>query len=353
MIRNAAIIAIAVAAAGYIFSSCGTVTHVAKLGLKQASFVVKRRPVEEVLRSGSLGEKEKEKLRLILEVKEYGEDVIGLARSRNYTMFVRVDGDALAYVLTAAYKDRLEAVRWWFPVVGSFPYLGFFDRKALEKERERLEERGFDTFVERMAAYSTLGWFLDPVFSTYLNMEDHELARMILHEMVHRTIFLRGKTSFNEQLATYVGAVGAIDFLEQKFGDDSPQKRAAIDLWHDDMLFARFVDRLAAELKALYAVEMPREEKLRRREEIFLRYREKFAALLPRFRTGSYRWFLRVELNNAVIIAVMTYHDRMELFERAQKAAGGGLRDLMRLVLAVCPGAPDPFRALEEAIAPA
>ena len=145
------------------------------------------------------------------------------------------------------------------------------------------------------------------------------------------------------------------------FGLPKPPLRLLYTLWavvlahafYNAPLFARFVDRLAAELKALYAVEMPREEKLRRREEIFLRYREKFAALLPRFRTGSYRWFLRVELNNAVIIAVMTYHDRMELFERAQKAAGGGLRDLMRLVLAVCPGAPDPFRALEEAIAPA
>ena len=102
---------------------------------------------------------------------------------------------------------------WWFPIVGRVPYRGFFSvDDALDAERD-LQKEGYDTYVRPTAAFSTLGWFNDPVLSTTLQTDDVEIVTTVLHELAHRYLFVPGQVGFNESFANFIGRVAAIQFF--------------------------------------------------------------------------------------------------------------------------------------------
>ncbi len=325
-------------------------TYITRLGYQQLRFFIARRPVEQALNDGSLSKDQQDKIRLILAARTFAERVMGLKPSTNYSQYVKLDHDILAYILTAAHKDRLESKRWWFPIVGHFPYKGFFDLKVLEKERARLEKENFDTFVQPMAAYSTLGWFLDPIFSTHLNMEDHDLATMVIHESVHLTLFVKGNIAFNEQMATFLGRMGAIRFLERFRGEGSKEAQAARNLWVDNLLFARWMKRMIADLEKLYASNIASAEKIQQREDIFWHYQEEFQRLTHQLLTDEYLWLKRAQLNNAMILALWTYMDNMDLFFQAYEIASRDLARLVALLKEVCQEKGNPIDNLRRRI---
>jgi len=320
---------------------------VAHLGYHQARLLLNRRPVEDVLRQGGLEEERELRLRLVSEVKAFAEAEIGLAESTSYTSFVEVGEGAVVTVVSASGPARLEPKTWWFPVVGRVPYKGYFDPEQARVEEARLKEVGYDTYRRGAGAFSTLGWFSDPVFSSMLDRTAARIAETIIHELTHSTVFFKGRVELNENLATFVGQEGAVRFLAGRFGPDSDECRFASDLWHDDRLFSRFVEDLARDLRALYGSDLSRREKLRRREEIFEGAKEKFAALQARLRTGSYRWFSSIPLNNAVILSMLRYGGRLELIEEIFDLCGSDLRELVRVFIEISEGGEEPEQAID------
>jgi len=323
--------------------------YVAHLGYHQAQLLLSRRPVEEVLKQGGLEGERELRLRLVSEVKAFAEAEIGLAKSASYTTFVEVGEGALVTVVSASLPDRLEPKTWWFPVVGRVPYKGYFNPDAARAEEASLRDAGYDTYRRGAGAFSTLGWFSDPVFSTMLDRTTARLAETIIHEMTHGTVFFKGKVELNENLATFVGQEGAVRFLAGRFGADSDECRGASDLWHDDRLFSRFIEELTRELRALYGLDLTSAEKLCRREEIFEGARGKFTALQAQLRTNSYQWFSAVPLNNAVILAMLRYVGRLELIKEIFSQCGSDLRELVRFFIDLNERGEDPEQAIESA----
>ncbi|MCA8961867.1 MAG: aminopeptidase [Planctomycetes bacterium] len=121
-----------------------------------------------------------------------------------YRTFVDLRGRPLVNVLVVCPPDQLTPVQWSFPVVGSFAYKGFFDREAARREERRWRDQGYETYLGRSPAFSSLGWFPDPVYSSFFEEGRPDLADLLLHELTHRTIFVPGETRINESLATYV-----------------------------------------------------------------------------------------------------------------------------------------------------
>ncbi len=150
------------------------------------------------------------------------------------------------------------------------------------------------------------------------------LANLILHEMVHATVYFKGETDFNEQLATFVGNRGAIDFLIEKYGVGSKEVAEAIHIQEDDLLFSRWVDQVCQRLSTYYAKEISRDEKLRGREEIFRSIKEEFREMKVQFKTGCYKDFEKKDLNNAVLLAYRRYIHRLEKFEALYEQLGKG-----------------------------
>jgi len=309
-------------------TGCGNLLYLSKLGWHQSSISFHSVPVEEVLEDQGVTPETKEKVRWIQDVKRFGEERLGLTRTQNYSRYYEVKG-AVLQVITASEKDRLQLYRWDFPIVGKVTYKGFFTKKDVLKEKESLEAKGYDTFVQRAGAYSTLGWLNDPIFSSMLQWDEALLANVILHEMTHATVYFKGRTDLNEQIATFVGNQGAIDFLAERYGSGSKEVTEAVHCQEDDLAFSRWVDQAYQQMSNFYARGISRDEKLRGREELFHRLSENLKQTITSFKTESYSNVANVDLNNAVLLAYRRYIHRLETLQALYEQLG---KDMPRVI---------------------
>jgi predicted aminopeptidase len=309
-------------------TGCGNLLYLSKLGWHQSSITFHSVPVEEVLENKGVDREAKEKIRFIQEVKHYGEEKLGLTKTESYSKYFEVEGPVL-HVITASEKDRLQLYHWNFPITGKVTYKSFFTKEGVLKEKRFLETKGYDTFVQRAGAYSTLGWLKDPIFSSMLQWDEAPLANLILHEMTHVTLYFKGQTDFNEQIATFVGNQGAIHFLCEKYGKGSKEVVEAIHCQEEDLAFSRWIDQACQQLSSFYAKEISRDEKLRGREELFHRLKEDFKETMGSFKTESYRNLAKVDINNAVLLAYRRYFHRLESFQVLYEQLG---KDIRRVV---------------------
>lgn len=309
------------------------------------------RPVADVLADPSVDEKAKAKLRWVLRAREFGIQRVGLAETENYTWHYDTGGKPVAWNVTACRKHAFKERRWWFPIVGSVPYLGFFDKEDALAEKGQLDEDGWDTHLSEVAAYNTLGWYVDPVFSPMLRSDEGQLASTVLHEMTHGTVYLPGQSDFDETLAEWVGNEAARELLAEAYGEGSePVKRFGEDI-EDEARFNAFLHDVRQELERLYAQEISREEKVARREAVFAQAKERFAKTLPQYYAQGYAGFLKKDLNNALILSYGRYHARTDLFDRVFEAHGRDLRATVAFFASIG-DSDDARKAMEEWLPP-
>jgi len=292
-------------------TGCGNLLYLSKLGWHQSFITFHSVPVQEVLEDQWVGEEAKEKIHFIQEVKRYGEEKLGLTRTKSYSKYFEVKGPVL-YVITASEKDCLQLYHWNFPITGEVTYKSFFTKGDVLKEQRFLETKGYDTFIQEAGAYSTLGWLKDPIFSSMLQWDEATLANLILHEMTHDTIYFKGQTDFNERIATFVGNQGVIDFLCEKYGKGSKEVIEAIHCQDDDLLFSQWIDQACQQLSRFYSREISKDEKLRERKELFQHLKEEFMEKMASLKIGGYRNFEKASINNAVLLAYRRYFHRLE-----------------------------------------
>jgi predicted aminopeptidase len=328
--------------------------YVIRAGLEEGKILSRRRSIDAVVSDPETDDAERRKLRLVVAARDFAQHVLELDAGDSYTTYSWVESDTLLLVVSAAYRDRFEARTWWFPIVGRVPYKGFFNFNEAHREAERLREDGFDTYVRPSPAFSTLGFFNDPVLNTVLRTTDVALVSTVIHELLHNTLFIPSQVSFNESFASYVGDRGAIEFFCARDGEQSDTCREARDDWADNLAFGAFLTEMVDELEQLYArTDIDSARKIELREEVFERSRRSFAEQVePTLRTRSFRGFARRPLNNATLIGIRLYYRRLDLFEQAFQHFG---HDFKRSIAAIHDAAKsnekDPFQALERALA--
>jgi len=293
---------------------CGNIVYISKLGWYQGFIAFHSVPVQQVLGNEELDEAAREKIFFIQEVKYVGERRLGLKGTDSYSKLFQTESPIL-HVVTASEKDRLRLHVWKFPIVGRVTYKGFFTGEDALKEKKSLEEMGYDTFVHGVSAYSTLGWLKDPIFSSFLDWKEEALANLILHEMTHGTVYFKGETEFNEQMATFIGNRGAIEFLAEKYGPESKEVAEAIRNQEDDFLFSEWIDHACQRLSSYYEKDISPEEKLKGREEVFQSIKEEFREIKGQFKADCYKDFEKFDINNAVLLAYRRYLYRLQKFE--------------------------------------
>ena len=313
----------------------------------QTKLMSSRRPLARVLESSKLNDEQKRKLRLIEDVKAFGEAKLGLKPTRNYSTYVELEEPYVTYIVQAAHARRLEAYKWSFPFVGKVPYKGYFRRRLAEEEAARFDPKEFDTYVRGVSAYSTLGWLQDSVLSSMLRYEDHDLAELILHESIHTTLFVKSAAEFNERLATFLGHEGMKIYYREKEGAGSAQLRAAEAETADQKLFSLFISREVKDLRRWYEEENGKvtdESKRDRLEAIQTRFVNE---ILPNLKSKSYADFARKPLNNAILLAYGTYEYDLEDFDRLFAKFGGDFAKTFDW-LKTLKDSKDPERALKE-----
>jgi predicted aminopeptidase len=332
-------------------SGCSPI-YVARAGWTEARILMGRRPISEVLEDPATDEATRHKLLLTRQARAFAIHMLGLDAGDSYTTFTRVKEDVLAWILSAAYQDRLESKTWWFPIVGRVPYRGYSSREAAEKEGRKLRREGFDTWVRPTSAFSTLGWFSDPLLSTLLAYDDVELVATVLHELSHNHLWVPDHARFNESYATFVGQVGAISFFcgPGQTPSDPENCQRARALWAEDQAFSSFLDEFVEELQAVYTrTDLTTQEKIQAREALLLATRERHASMPnpePDLRLVSN--FLAAPLNNAVLMGRMLYFHRLPDFQALLDQHGNDLPSTIETLKRGAEHAEDPFQLLPD-----
>jgi predicted aminopeptidase len=235
-------------------------------GNGQLNIVWNARPVEEFLNDPVFPDSLKQRLLLINDVRKYAIDSLGLKDTDNYKTMFDQKGEEIMWVVTASEPFQLKAKEWTFPVIGAVPYKGFFNKDLALKLREQLVAEGWDVSIRNPGGWSTLGWFNDPILSKMLERTEGDLANLIIHEMVHATIFVKDSIDFNENLATFIGDRGAENFLAFKYGTASKQYKSYFTDDDDYLKFSDHMLRGSERLDSLYQTMSP-EESIERKKE--------------------------------------------------------------------------------------
>ena len=321
-----------------------------KAGLAEARILRARRPIPEVMTDPATRPEVRDKLAFIWEARRFAADELGIDVGDAYTQFTRLDSDTLAMVLSAAEKDRMVPKTWWFPIVGNVPYKGFFDHDDARDAQADLQEEGYDTYLRPTSAFSTLGWFNDPVLSSMLESDDVEVVSTVLHELSHRHLFVSGQVGFNESYATFIGRVAAIRFFctRQGGGPDTVKCHRAQARWRDFQRFSVYVDGLVDELQAVYGDStLTREQKIQRREAVFAASREHFDRdVAPTFESTGFGGFRQTPLNNATLLARIRYYHRLPDFQAYLEQHGDDLNEVLSALKSGVENVDDPFELL-------
>jgi predicted aminopeptidase len=317
--------ALALLAASALFSGCYTL----KQGTTMLGYLGRAVPLEEI----AANEETRRFVERVHDIRRFAMEELGLAESANYTRYVDLDRDYLAAVVSAAAKDSFTRHEWWYPVVGRMPYKGFFNVDDARRERDKLQKKDLDVWVRQVDAFSTLGWFKDPLYSYMRGYSDYQLADLLIHELLHATVYLKGYSQFDEELAEFVGSEGARLYIEKKFGADSPEYRELLDSEIDSAAFIAYIRELIAELDVLYSGSAGREEKLARKADIIRASQERFEAEYEtRFHSENYRGFAALPVNNAYLELYRLYYAESSFFKDLYEKSG---RDLPKYIAAV------------------
>jgi len=320
------------------------VRYLARAALAEADILRRRRPIAEVVADAATDALTRGKLTLVLAARSFAAGALGLAAGETYTTYTALDRDTLVLVLSAARTDRLEAYEWRYPIVGRLPYKGYFSFALAAHEARKLERAGLDTYLRPASAFSTLGWFEDPLLSTLLAEDSVDLAATVIHEITHNTLFVRGHADFNESLANWVGYRGAEAFFAAR-GDSAGARRAAAR-WRDQVRLSRFYARVIANLERAYGAGASPAEVRRARAAVFRLAADELRGRVGReLETIDGPRLARRPLNNAVLLARRVYLGELERFD-ALLAEHGDLRSAIQEVRRRANGAPDPWEVL-------
>jgi predicted aminopeptidase len=322
--------------------------YIVRSGLFEASLLASRQPIDAVREAGQLSAAEEQALTVVAAAKRYGAR-IGLSATDNYGTLA-VGWDRTIWNLSACDPLAFEAHTWWFPIVGRVPYLGYFRQADAERKKAQLASDGADVYLRTAGAFSTLGWFRDPLTPEMLTWEELDLAETVLHELAHATVWIRGSVSFNESLASFVGEEAALAYLIDRYGLGSPAHQAALAAREDARRWVALQQGLYEELDALYALGLPPDEALARKGALFASVPDRIVAAGLSEPERYLRSVARNPWNNARLIQFRTYNDDRPSFEALLQAEGGDLVRFLSAVKRITRGAPDPFAALRAAV---
>lgn len=321
-------------------------------GIGQISLFVKQESIEDIINENKETSERIEKLKVVKSVLEFAKNEIGLTPGKSYQKYIPLKEPYVTWIVQAADKRSLELKTWWFPFVGSQPYLGFFNKNSALKERENLIQEGYDTVTGGVSAFSLLGYFPDPLYSSMLDQSSMpQFIETLIHESVHRTFYIPNYYSFNENLADFIAKRATIQFMDlhPELNQDS---KKYIEEYKKNMIaqkkFQEYLIKIKKELNQFY--DNVKQNSEFKNDQIFLAEREiKFNQIAAEYKsfmngfeigTNYESSFQNGKINNAVILSYSIYEARQEPFEVALKASGGSLKKLLKNLEVCLSGAP-------------
>jgi len=316
-------------------SACQSVRFYAQVVQGHTQIMLNRKPLDEALASETDAEVRR-KLSLVKEAREFAVDKLALPDNGSYRHYVDTGRSSVVWNVIATKAYSIDPMQHCFPVAGCVSYRGYYKKAAAQAHADQLKAQGFDTIVSGASAYSTLGWFSDPILNTMLSRNDLDLAGLIFHELAHQKIYLNSDTAFNESFATAVEREGVREWLDKQGKNLDPQRlKAYLSAKQRNEDVVKLVIKNRKQLGEAYRKADPTDI-----EGLKVIKKQGFAALRTDYKqlrkagggsAGYDRWFAS-DLNNASLVLFADYHGWVDAFERLFEESG---RDWQKFYQAV------------------
>lgn len=331
----AAIVALALGGLSSAYLASGEVRYLWRAGMEETRILASRRPLQDLVADTTLSAERRNQLELVLDARAFAAS-IGFDAAETYTTFADVGRDTLLMVLSASPRHCICPHTWKYPIVGRVPYKGFFDRAMARQAADEFTEKGYDIYLRPASAFSTLGWFEDPLLSTALTRDSVELVALVLHEIAHNSLYVKSATPFNESFAQFAGYRAAERFFRDR--GDTVNANLAAARWMDEIVLARYYTELVGRLKDFYATRPDSAALDSGRAAIAAWSREQLegpvGSQLTTFKVGKVP---ERPINNARLVGALIYRTHLDLFEewyqrhdRDVQASVDALRELVR-----------------------
>lgn len=306
-----------------LFISCETISYYGQAAKGQFSLLMGQREIQTLLNDETVAQETRRKLALILEARDFAKDSLLLEPGGSYLSFVALDRRYVVWNVFAAPEFSTRAQTWCYPIAGCVAYRGYFSEQRARDFADSLERERFDVYSGGVDAYSTLGWFDDPLTSAVLHRSDHGLVTLLFHELAHRRVYLPGDTTFNESFATFVEQEGLRRWLQLH-----PQPGLLAQLEREeriDQAFVALVSRYRTRLEVLYGESADAQAMRTEKAQVQEAMREEYKGFREQWDYSGYdRWF-EGPLNNAQLGTVSSYNDLVPAFARLLERSEGDL----------------------------
>ena len=310
---------------------CASLSYYMQSVNGQLEILQKRQPIETLIKNANLPPDTLALLALVRQIRDFAIYELALPDNNSYLDYVDLERDFVVWNVFAAPELSLQSRQWCYLIVGCLGYRGYFSEEAAHALADELENQGYDVFVGGVSAYSTLGWFADPVLNTMLHRGEDYLAKVIFHELAHQKIYIKDDTEINEAFADSVAEIGMRRWLARNKNQSSYEQFEENQVVEDD--FADLVLRYRNQLDYLYNSDMSDAEKRLNKSAILEKMRNEYMQLQSA-PNGSKRydaWFAS-GLNNAKLMAVVTYRKYLPGFKKILLAVDNNLHIFYGLV---------------------
>ncbi|MSR02912.1 MAG: hypothetical protein EXR94_09295 [Gemmatimonadetes bacterium] len=299
---------------GTAYVASEDIRYLTRAGIEQTRILERRKPLEAMVADSTLPAVDRAYIGLVIEVRRKAA-ALGLEAGETYTTYTDVGRDTLLLSLTGSRKDCICPVTWKYPIVGRVPYKGFFDPKMAEAAAQKIAAKGYDYSLRPASAYSTLGWFNDPLLSTAMVRDSVELSALVFHEIAHNTLYVKSATAFNESFAQLVGYRAAEAFFRAR-GDSALADRAR-GRWEDEIVLAEYYRKLIDTLTVFYNSK-PIGDSLEAGRRTIGQWSKGYLEITigPLLKTYRVSRLAERPINNAQLVGVLLYRTHLEWFEQ-------------------------------------
>ncbi len=289
------------------------------------SLMSHRVDIEDLLEDDNTPVDLKEKLRLVLQIREFASEALQLPKNASYKSYVELDRKHVVWNVVAAPEFSMELDKWCFLIVGCVNYRGYFSEQDAQSFAEALRAEGKDVYVPGVDAYSTLGWFDDPMLSTLIKRTEPRLAGLVFHELAHQLLYIKNDSAFNESFAKAVEIEGVHRWMQHRGTPKLSQLYA--EQKQRDAQFVELVKSTSEKLKQLYAQDLSKENMRQKKAEIYQQMRQTYGQLKASWQgyEGYDRWFAK-DVNNAKLGTVGIYRDLVPAFQALLQQHNGDLQ---------------------------
>ncbi len=315
----------AAAAAALMLSSCSSLSYYTQAAQGQLALLADARPIDDWIADTTTNVKLRHRLEAARQIRRYAIQEMKLPNNGSYTNYTNLKRPYVLWNVVATPELSLKPMQWCFPVAGCVNYRGYYSKDAAQAYAKQLRVQGHDVEVGGVSAYSTLGWFSDPLVSTFINYPDAELARLIFHELAHQVVYVAGDSQFNESFASAVEQAGVEAWLE-RFGN--PAMSDAYERYKARKTdFLALLVRYRGELDRTYKSMVPDEQKRATKARLFIALKDDYQVLKANWGGyAGYDRFFAEPLSNAHLASIATYNDFVPAFRnllRREKSWNG------------------------------